>query len=124
MKQRCRSLTSIERFQPLFKASVDVFHCAGGTGGLGLLTAAWLQQSTPSSLLLIGRTGRVRLSPALEGLLQGPGSLTIQAAEASSAEDAVSLGKGSRTFSAVLAGIIHAAGVQVHLSCIKIERWL
>ncbi|GBG00647.1 type I polyketide synthase, partial [Raphidocelis subcapitata] len=79
----------------------------GGTGALGLLTAAWLAGQGVRRLHLISRTGRAAASSALLAarLADGGAAVTLSAADASCASDGAAL--AARDVGAV----VHAAGV-------------
>ena len=85
---------------------------AGGTGGLGLLAAAWMQLNGAKDLTLTGRTGRLSSTAALDFLITSPGMVTLKAADAASAEGAASLAISNGALP--LGGMLHAAGIQVH----------
>jgi hypothetical protein len=79
----------------------------GGTGALGLLTAAWLAGQGFCRLHLAGRSGRVvSASPPLAALLTSAGvAVTLAAADVASASDASALAALN------VGAVVHAAGV-------------
>lgn len=91
----------------------------GGTGGLGLLTASWMQLQGASSLTLTGRTGRLASTPTLHSLVSGAGVVTLMATDAATAEGAASLAYSKAA--TALGGILHAAGIQVQSCCLLIK---
>ena len=83
----------------------------GGTGGLGLLTAAWLSQRSASAIILGGRSGKLSNPADLQVFSSMDCIVTLFAGDSASA-DATS-GLLSSNSSQPLAGIMHAAGIQV-----------
>lgn len=87
----------------------------GGSGGLGLLFASWLQQAGAQSLLLLGRSGRAAAPTDLANLAGGGCQTDISRADMAHAEEAAA----ALCNASSLAGIIHAAGTQVSLSAFE-----
>lgn len=95
----------------------------GGTGGLGLLTAAWLRQAGARCALLLGRSGRAAGAgdaAVLASLGDAPadggacGCLVRAArADVASWEEAAAAAAAARSSAPGLTGLLHAAGVQV-----------
>jgi len=95
----------------------------GGTGGLGLLAAAWLRQAGARCALLLGRSGRAAGAgdaAVLASLGDAPadggacGCLVRAArADVASWEEAAAAAAAARSSAPGLTGLLHAAGVQV-----------
>ena len=83
----------------------------GGTGGLGLLTANWLQAAGSSPLLLLGRTGRI-VSDGLCSLSNAHRLVQVSRADVTRAEEAAACVRQGAVHGQ-LQGIVHAAGLQV-----------
>ena len=94
---------------------------AGGTGGLGLLTANWLSASRSSHLTLLGRSGR--LSDSLGALASSPALVHVLRSDVTGVEEAAaSVNLASRSDRGAV-GIIHAAGLQVRSrACLSATR--
>ena len=94
----------------------------GGTGGLGLLAAAWLRQAGARCALLLGRSGRAAGAgdaAALASLGGAPwggdacGCLVhATRADVASWEEAAAAAAAARSSAPRLTGLLHAAGVQ------------
>ena len=86
--------------------------CAGGTGGLGILTATWLSQRSALALVLGSRSGRIANCQELQAFVSMECEVTLFAGDSASAEAASGLLSSNNR--QPLAGISHAAGIQVH----------
>jgi len=95
----------------------------GGTGGLGLLAAAWLRQAGARCALLLGRSGRAAGAGDAAALASlgsahaggGACGCLVRAARADVAgwEEAGAAAAAGRRRAPRLTGLLHAAGVQV-----------
>jgi len=92
---------------------LNSFRSAGGTGGLGLLTATWLAEQNVLDLVLTGRTGRIPRPQDLHALAHAGCLVTLYAGDASMAETARGLAHCAGSHGATLGGVLHAAGLQV-----------
>ena len=89
-------------------ASQQQWAVTGGTGALGLLAAAWLQQLFPGKGVLLGRAGRLLPSNANDALLATPhAELCICMCDAAAAADAGAAVEQQRS----LTTLLHAGGV-------------
>ncbi len=89
------------------KSSQSSTLISGGLSGIGLLTAAWIASQSDSSLVLLGRTGRVaNESPFVASLMQSTTSVRMELCDIAALEDSYNLATDSP-----LGAIIHAAGV-------------
>ena len=88
----------------------------GGTGALGALTAHWALAQQPTSVVLLGRTGRFASPP---GSLQSAGGCTsVQSCDIASRADAAGLQGGQRCS---YAAALHAGAG--HHSLITQSTW-
>ncbi len=85
----------------------------GGSGGLGLLFAGWMVQSGARCVILLGRSGRVAAAADLMCLAAGPAQVVVMRADVSRGEEAGAAAAAAAAVGRRLAGVIHAAGVQV-----------
>lgn len=81
---------------------------SGGLGDLGLLTAAWLAQTTGTHAVLLGRVPHSRQLPA--ALLARGSPVSTAMADVASREDVAALASLNDSSSQLLCGIIHAGG--------------
>lgn len=106
-----RCTTSRQSAGLLFHIDSKMSFASGGTGGLGLLTATWLSQRSVSAIVLGGRSGKISNPADLQVFTSMDCMVTLFAGDSASA-DATS-GLLSSNNSQSLAGIMHAAGIQV-----------
>ncbi len=85
----------------------------GGSGGLGLLFAGWMVQSGARCVVLLGRSGRVAAAADLQSLAAGQARVMVMRADVSRGEEAAAAAMAAAAVDRRLAGVIHAAGVQV-----------
>lgn len=79
---------------------------SGGLSGIGLLAAAWMAFQQDSSLVLLGRTGKVANGSAFAAALMRGTSVRMELCDIAALEDSQNLAINS-----ALDTIIHAAGV-------------
>ena len=91
-----------------------VYAITGGSGGLGLLFAGWMVQSGARYVILLGRSGRVAAAADLMPLAAGPAQIVVMRADVSRGEEAGAAAAAATAVGRRLAGVIHAAGVQVY----------
>ena len=85
----------------------------GGSGGLGLLFAGWMVQCGARCVVLLGRSGRVAAAADLHALAAGPARVVVLRADVACGEEAAVAAVAAAAVNRRLAGVIHAAGVQV-----------
>lgn len=85
----------------------------GGSGGLGLLFASWMVQSGAHCVILLGRSGRVAAAADLLPLACSSAQVIVMRSDVSRGEEAAAAAAAATTVNRRLAGVIHAAGIQV-----------
>ena len=94
---------------------ISVWAISGGTGALGMLTASWMQQEQQTtSILLLGRTGRVADGTTPDWLLHGSVSACVtlhQCDAAFRADTAAAVGPTATSCSQPIQGLFHAGGI-------------
>lgn len=102
------------KLSPHVRQVYDPFVCiVGGTGGLGLLTATWLAHKSAQGLILVGRSGRLAKPESLGVFRSLDCLVSLQAGDTSLKESASALLQGAASQQLPLAGVMHAAGIQV-----------
>jgi NAD(P)-dependent dehydrogenase (short-subunit alcohol dehydrogenase family) len=91
---------------------------AGGTAGLGLLTASHLAGSGAGALLLLGRSGRAARPTDLAALLRASpdACITLLRADVTGLSESQAAVSAARRCGPRLGGIVHAAGLQARMS--------
>lgn len=92
-----------------------IYMITGGTGGLGLLFASWMVQSGAQCILLLGRSGQVASSADLLPLSRSGAHIIVMRSDVSRGEEATEAAALGTKINRRLAGIIHAAGIQVRI---------
>ena len=93
----------------------------GGTGGLGLLFASWMVHSGTQNVILLGRSGRLAKAADLQFLACSDAQIVVLRSDLSLGEESAAAALFTSSTKR-LAGVIHAAGVQVRGSqCWKIS---
>ena len=91
----------------------------GGSGGLGLLFASWMGARC---VILLGRSGRVASPHVLAPLAASDAQIVVMRTDVSRGEEAAAAAAAAAAVGRPLAGVIHAAGVQVLSWTVSIIR--
>lgn len=85
----------------------------GGSGGLGLLFASWMVHSGAQCIILLGRSGQLASAADLQLFASSEAQICIIRADVSRGEEGAAAAGAAARIHRSLAGVIHAAGIQV-----------
>lgn len=115
-KESLRSIhypSSIEYIIPHLESCPYPWLFAGGTSGLGLITAQLVQYFGASDIVLLGRNARTSPPMAMDKLGRSQCLTTLLRADVSSCSEVAHAISAARHSIHCTSGLLHAAGLQV-----------